>query len=154
MAIKKISEFTSGTPTASDMILFEQSGAGKSTTVKNLGKAIGINKELLWENSSPTSAFLSQDININAYSYKVLIIIFKATTSSDYLHEFILNVGEIGTVKIFSTTNYSNLKTMIRAIVLTTSGSLNIKEGYNSPEYGSYKSDNTVLIPFKIYGVK
>lgn len=33
MAIKKISEFTSATPTASDMILFEQSGAGKSTTI-------------------------------------------------------------------------------------------------------------------------
>lgn len=35
MAIKKISEFTSATPTASDMILFEQSGAGKSTKISN-----------------------------------------------------------------------------------------------------------------------
>lgn len=35
MAIKKISEFTSATPTASDKILFEQSGAGKNTTIGN-----------------------------------------------------------------------------------------------------------------------
>ena len=152
--VNKISDFPSVTPTSSDKLLIEQDGSGKSTTVRNLGKSIGINKELLWENSSPTSAFLSQNINISSYSYKMLIIIFKETTSSNYLHEFILNVEKAGFVKIFSTTNYSNIKTMMRAMVLTSNGSLNVKEGYNSPEYGSYKADDTVLIPFKIYGVK
>lgn len=33
MAIKKISEFTAGTPTSADKILFEQDEAGKSTTI-------------------------------------------------------------------------------------------------------------------------
>lgn len=36
MAIKKISEFTSGTPTASDKILFEQNGTGKSTNFADI----------------------------------------------------------------------------------------------------------------------
>ena len=33
MAIKKISQFTAGIPTSADKILFEQDGAGKSTTI-------------------------------------------------------------------------------------------------------------------------
>lgn len=39
MAVKKISQFTAGTPTASDKILFEQSGAGKSANIGDLTKA-------------------------------------------------------------------------------------------------------------------
>lgn len=35
MAIKRISEFASATPAASDKILFEQNGSGKSTTIKD-----------------------------------------------------------------------------------------------------------------------
>ena len=36
MAMKKISEFVSATPTSEDKILFEHSGSGKSTTLSNL----------------------------------------------------------------------------------------------------------------------
>ena len=42
MAIKKISEFVSATPTSEDKILFEHKGAGKSATNSNVGRAIGL----------------------------------------------------------------------------------------------------------------
>lgn len=154
MAIKKISQFTSGTPTASDKILFEQSGAGKSATIEYLGKAIGINRELLWTNANPTSDFITQTISIGANSYKLLIIVFRASTSSPYLHEFIFNINDYGNFKIFSSTDYSLVKTIFRAIVLTKGGDIEIKSAYFSDTYGNYTLSNQVLIPFKIYGVK
>lgn len=42
MAIKKISEFVSATPTSEDKILFEHNGAGKSATISDVGKAMGL----------------------------------------------------------------------------------------------------------------
>ena len=42
MAIKKISEFVSATPTSEDKILFEHNGAGKSATFSDVGKAMGL----------------------------------------------------------------------------------------------------------------
>ena len=41
MAIKKISEFVSATPTSEDKILFEHNGAGKSATISDVGRAMG-----------------------------------------------------------------------------------------------------------------
>ena len=42
MAIKKISEFVSATPTSEDKILFEHNGAGKSATFSDVGRAMGV----------------------------------------------------------------------------------------------------------------
>ena len=42
MAIKKISEFVSATPTSEDKILFEHNGAGKSATISDVGRAMGL----------------------------------------------------------------------------------------------------------------
>ena len=44
MAIKKISEFVAGIPTSKDKILFEQNEKGKSATISDVGRAMGINK--------------------------------------------------------------------------------------------------------------
>lgn len=41
MAIKKISEFVSATPTSEDKILFEHNGAGKSATISDVRSAMG-----------------------------------------------------------------------------------------------------------------
>ena len=42
MAIKKISEFVSATPTSEDKILFEHNGAGKSATISDVRRAMGL----------------------------------------------------------------------------------------------------------------
>lgn len=42
MAIKKISEFVSATPTSEDKILFEHNGAGKSATISDVRSAMGL----------------------------------------------------------------------------------------------------------------
>lgn len=42
MAIKKISEFVAATPTSEDKILFEHNGAGKSATISDVGRAMGL----------------------------------------------------------------------------------------------------------------
>ena len=42
MAIKKISEFVAGVPTSEDKILFEHNKSGKSATISDVGKAMGL----------------------------------------------------------------------------------------------------------------
>ena len=67
MAIKKISEFTSGIPTASDMILFEQSGAGKSTSISNAVNTCSLTLEEIQASTDLTgkvaSASALKDLN-------------------------------------------------------------------------------------------
>lgn len=42
MAIRKISEFVSGVPTSEDKILYEHNESGKSATIRDVGRALGL----------------------------------------------------------------------------------------------------------------
>ena len=42
MAIRKISEFVAGVPTSEDKILYEHNESGKSATIRDVGRAIGL----------------------------------------------------------------------------------------------------------------
>ena len=97
--VKKISGFPSVTPTASDKILVENGGTGKSTTIvkavntcsltfekimasTNLtGKVASASAlkevatlDLLWTNASPTSSFSSQNLYMDLTKYRAIII--------------------------------------------------------------------------------
>ena len=97
--VNKISDFPIVTPTASDKLLIEQGGAGKSTTIVNAVNTCSLTLEeikettdltgkvasasalkeivtfdLLWQNSSPTSSFSSQNISIDLTKYRAIII--------------------------------------------------------------------------------
>ena len=69
MAIKKISQFTAGTPTSADMILFEQDGAGKSTTIVNAVNTCSLTLEEIMATTDLTgkiaSASSAKEINQN-----------------------------------------------------------------------------------------
>lgn len=148
MAIKKISEFTSGTPTASDKILFEQSGAGKSATVGDVGKAIGINMDLLWTNASPTSTFASQSQSIDLSKYKFVYIIFRQFTSNSNYIGFLVKVD--GSTNLISVGDDAFA---YRLITVNTSGVTYTDASYCT-EYASKVTNNSFAIPYQIYGVK
>ena len=42
MAIRKISEFVAGVPTSEDKILYEHNESGKSATIRDVGRALGL----------------------------------------------------------------------------------------------------------------
>ena len=158
MAIKKISEFVSAIPSSDSKILFEQNGKGKSCTIGDVGKAIGINMDLLWENASPTSDFLEQEINLDFSNYKMIGIEFTYGENTSNLERNIIfnNINYGGKYCVY-TVDGGNIFFVLREYRATTTG---IK--FNNAVYyivrggGSSEAQQHTKrgIPLKIYGVK
>lgn len=158
---KKISDFPSGTPTENDRILIEQGGAGKSSTIENLGKTIGINMDLLWTNSSPRSEFTEQTVSLNLSKYKLIII---SVLVRDELKVF--DFSKIGnTLQIDASINvhYESAEPegaiyylACRYATISDSGILfsNSYMKANTGVSGTRYNANGFLIPQEIYGVK
>lgn len=148
MAIKKISEFASTTPTASDKILIEQNGAGKSCNIGDLGT----NVDLLWTNASPSSAFTSQTILVDLTPYNLIEIYFRVEPSDEKTYDSLI-INTPGSTHIVSGALYSNLKTAMRYYTIYTNR-IQIGVGYVLNSYDKYAENNDALIPYKIFGVK
>lgn len=92
MAIKKISEFTSTTPTASDKILIEQSGAGRSTTIGNAVNTCSLTYEQIQASTDLEGKVASakalktalQTIGVPNHPQRVLIYNGKASYEFQY----------------------------------------------------------------------
>ena len=138
--VKKISGFPSVTPTANDKILVENSGTGKSTTIADIAKVIGINMDLLWTNANPQNGFDAQIINLDLSLYKFIIV-----SSSD---DTVILSCSIGSKANLSTQN-SNGANMIRPVSIQSNG-VEINTCFIN-NVGIY---NNSLIPLKIWGVK
>ena len=158
---KKISDFPSGTPTENDRILIEQGGAGKSSTIENLGKTIGINMDLLWTNNSPQSEFTEQTVSLNLSKYKLIVI---SVLVRDEIKVF--NFSKIGnTLQIDASINvhYGGSEPegaiyylACRYATISDSGILfsNSYMKANTGVSGTRYNANSFLIPQEIYGVK
>ena len=149
MAIKAISQFDAATPTSNDKILFEQNGEGKSTTFYAVSKAIGINMDNLWTNSSPASPFESQTIPLDLTEYRYVKIMFKRTAS---INEVFFQDCFLGytTICMLGSNAFG-----FRKLKVTNSG---IEFG-DFFEYGSYNGSEATAysqygVPLIILGVK
>lgn len=144
--VKKISDFPSVTPTANDKILIEQGGTGKSATIADIAKVIGINMDLLWTNDSPTSSFNPQTLSfgVNLEKYKYICIVCRYLNTNDIreinfikpdANYYVLHVTRDSVYWRYQTRCYSNVI-----------------------EIGDGLVDGTVnqnaCIPVQIYGVK
>lgn len=178
MAIKKISEFVSGTPSSDSKILFEQNDKGKSCTIGDAVNTCSLSYEeimaatdltnkvpsasalkevttlnLLWENASPTSGFKSQGISFPNAKYKFLYFEFRQTAGGIARHFFYL-MQHANLSAVMSTISYEDLKIFIRGMTVSDNNHVSFSDAYKSDTYGTYTTDNTILIPYRIYGVK
>ena len=156
--VKKISDFPSVTPTASDKILFEQNGAGKSTTVKNLGKTIiknekeeiDINLDLLWSNASPNSNFSAQSIYLDLSNYKFVYIVLGFTGyTSESTYPCLIKIGNEVRMPSFGSASFYYRPIGVRDNLIAF-GDCQEVTIYND----KHATSNTACIPFEIYGVK
>lgn len=145
MAIKKISEFPSGTPTSADKILFEQDGAGKSANISDLG----INMDLLWTNASPQSSFLGQTISLDLSPYKLVLIKIQTRLGSNKYIEYISQIDGLEKHVCYPRTQLN-----LRGIIVKTNQIVISDNVFTNSYNGSDTTDNTTQIPYKIYGVK
>lgn len=106
---------------------------------------------VLWENSSPTSAFAGQEITLNEdiSNYKYYEVIVRYLNNQNHL----FNTGRIPTtnttiINCCSTINY-------RRFVTSVSGNkITFGNGQKVSTYGTGTDDNTYLIPYQVIGYK
>ena len=146
MAIKTISQFDAATPTSNDKILFEQNGEGKSASIEDVGKVIGINMDLLWTNDSPTNNFDKKTISLNLSNYQMVYIVIRRSTENNNLHNSLMvKKGESGFIFCY----LGGYGLLYREIESVSNSGVNFGVGVMN---GS--TDNKYGIPIYIYGIK
>ena len=145
--VKKISDFPSVTPTAGNKILVENGGTGKSASIKDIGKVIGINMDLLWTNADPYNPFAGQTLELDISNYKLLVIV--SLPNSGNINNMLTNLFVVGiNQNRISLSYYSNDRTLSRVFELNASSIIISGATLNG------SSDDNKLIPYKIFGVK
>lgn len=159
--VKKISDFPSVRPTSSDKILIEQDGVGKSCSIGDLG----VNMNLLWDNSNIYSEFPAQNIILDLTQYKYIIVEVMQEIVNDVnyrrnRHKNLVVKNE--EIFLFSTNNLGfhaaqNFYYSSRYCKFDNS-KVEIGDSYvnkiNSASAVETQIDNNTCIPYKIYGVK
>lgn len=113
------------------------------------GNEITAGAKLLWENASPTSNFAAQDIMIPLSNYQKMEVFFYMNTAN-------INIGSL----VFPIVNgkdamLAHVSTQIRYRGSTMrSDRLSLSDGKSVSTYSSGSTDNSVVIPFRIYGIK
>ena len=99
--------------------------------------------ELLWENASPTSAFVAQDIHLDLAQYDTV----KISVPNGGIYESPKGV----TTTLFYAANKNFLRT-----ATITDEYIRFSDGQATVTYGTWdmETDNTFMVPQKIYGVK
>ena len=107
--------------------------------------------DLLWENSSPNSAFAKQTINLDLSGYKEVLVLGRNATSTQVI------VGYSGYLQRIIVEDADYYSTDSRAFVVSTNG-VDFRDCY---QMGWYKKqipaptiNNSLLQPIKIYGIK
>ena len=98
---------------------------------------------LLWTNPTPTSAFGAQTISLDLSQYKYVLVVTKSSTAEDY--------------KPRTSIVLPVLETYDQPISIATTGSSTYRAATanaNGITFGNNSSRNSILIPYRIYGIK
>lgn len=107
----------------------------------------------LWENSSPTSAFLPQTITLSSTDYDFLLCTYWNSYVRVSMSSAIANKGESILLDQADIDTTNGVKTKCRLLTYVTDTSFNVGNGYSS--VGSTTSvSNDTIIPYQIYGIK
>lgn len=104
--------------------------------------------DLLWENATPNAAFSPQTISTGLTAYKHLMVIF-----TGYSGENKISVVTAKGVWTDATGTKNNRYIIKRAFTSSDTG-VQFGKGFLNSTYGSAAEDNTVMIPYRIYGVR
>lgn len=104
--------------------------------------------DLLWENASLTSAFAAQDLSLDLTGYEYVLIISKASTSVQRVTSWICPK------QLETTTIHVNANKICTRSLVAYETHLYINAGWNVDTYGSASQDNSVNIPWKVYGIR
>lgn len=136
-------------PTNNNILVTNANGQAVDSGVSISGVGgSGMSMDLLWTNSSPTTAFASQTVSLDLNNYEYVYIVARATTGEAYYSSFIVKVGAAEQLLCVATTYLRK-----RNASVTTSG-VTFDGGYNQASVNSWDGNTSSAIPYQIYGIK
>lgn len=105
-----------------------------------------VTKKLLWTNASPTSSFAAQTLTLNLNAYDSVLIVYRVLNNQNYE---VTHHALKGSALLANATSGTSSNDFSR---MTTVNSANIV--FEAGAQGSSSNVNTVMIPYKIFGVK
>lgn len=109
---------------------------------------VGIDMELLWTNSSPTSAFAAQTVALDLSDYSLFLLIYKGYHTNDVYFSY------LGTINMSARLSCMTDISRFRDITVT-SGGIQFGTAKKYTTYGGASTDdNDHIVPYKIYGVR
>lgn len=110
---------------------------------------VGLDMDLLWTNSAPTSSFSAQTVSVDLTDYKIAIIVSKVTKTGAFYTTNYIVVGSTNTIVFPMDYIY------FRDATVSTTG-VTFGGGKRSNTYGASTptSDDNDIIPYQIYGVR
>ena len=116
---------------------------------------VGVDMELLWTNSSPTSSFSPQTVPLDLSDYKLVLVYFKRTSSTDKFGSSLCHVGMASNGSC--PPQGADATTMTTRCYSVNSNGIAFENGVYSNHSGANTSsyvDNNGCIPYKIYGIR
>ena len=107
--------------------------------------------DLLWTNANPNSSFTEQTISVNFSTYKLLIICFRRDVSSSAVcYAFTTTTLQDPTATMYAW----DINTMLYRALFIRDNSITFSSGIIMSAVGSEATDDSKMIPYKIYGVR
>lgn len=113
----------------------------------------GMGMKLLWENSDPTQSFAAGDVTLSSSDYDMLIVMYRMTTSRNYIKSVVIPKSSTAYLDVGYFTSADNQVIYYRTLSSVDDLTVHI---YNASKVAnsSETMDNSVCIPYRIYGIK
>ena len=122
------------------------------------GSGSNLTFDLLWTNSSPTSSFSPQTINIDLSDYSNIVVVSKGNTGLNDAYQWdIVKISNNTTrwTNVLGVARLSNYKFAMVRPIRVNNDLIEFYNGYNIKNDGNASGiDNNTCIPYKIYGMK
>jgi hypothetical protein len=114
-----------------------------------------LSMELLWENASPTSSFLAQNVSLDLNSFDMVLVTTKYNTGAYYVDMTLVKIGSQAIIRQFASANAKSTTYASRNVTVSKN-SVNFTSGYAKSIAGTTAGteNNGVAIPVRIYGIK
>lgn len=106
----------------------------------------GVTMQALWQNSSPTSAFAAQTVQVDLSKYDGILLFFLATTTDTNRMSSMICLK--GYKSVFSDVVVGATAIRSRTATVSNTG-VEFSTGYNNTS-----SNTSSAIPYKFYGIK
>lgn len=148
-------EMVAGTTGEADEVAYDQNTTVEEKLNQITSDLSELRLKLLWENSSPTSDFAAQTIELSSSDYDLLLFISRTTKSSTY---------EVSNIVTKSNNFNANIVTpqggvscaISRSTSSTDATHLSVGDAsiMNTTNSVVTASQNHLMIPYKVYGIK